>query len=152
MFRGPDKLTVDAKGRMPIPSRHRELIAEACGGQLFVTFDRDRCLLIYPEPTWLEVEARINALPEANAYARKLKRMLVGNAMPVELDSANRILIKPMHRDYAGIDRKVVLIGQGNKFELWDETRYLQKLGDWSSADDEDEATPADGELANFKW
>ncbi|MEM6640323.1 MAG: division/cell wall cluster transcriptional repressor MraZ [Pseudomonadota bacterium] len=152
MFRGPDSLTVDAKGRMPIPTRHREHIAELCGGQLIVTCDRDRCLLIYPEPTWLEVEARINAMPRANAFARNMQRMLVGNAMPVEMDSAHRILIKPMHRDYARIDRKVVLIGQDNKFELWDDAVYQKKLGDWGIPEGGTEAAPADESMATFQW
>lgn len=137
---------------MPIPSRHRELIQEACGGQMFITFDRDRCLLIYPQPVWLEVEARINALSNSNPLSRKLKRMLVGNALPADLDSANRITIKQMHREYAGIDRKVVLIGQENKFELWDESRYQQKLAEWSTQDGDDEILPPDGELVGFKW
>jgi MraZ protein len=152
MLRGPDNLTVDAKGRMPLPSRHRELIQELCQGQLFVTLDRDRCLLIYPKPVWLEVEAKITSLPDTNAYAKKLKRLMVGNATEVELDSANRILIKPLLRQYAGIEKKVVLMGQGSKFELWDEARYLQSLDDWGTRDQAEDEAQMTEDIAKLTW
>ena len=152
MLRGPDNLTVDAKGRMPLPSRHREHIQEQCQGQMVITLDRDRCLLIYPQPVWLEVEAKITSLPDTNAYAKRLKRLMVGNATEVELDSANRILIKPLLRQYAGIEKKVVLIGQGAKFELWDEGRYLESLNDWGTPDQAADEAHMTEELARLSW
>jgi len=152
MLRGPDKLTVDAKGRMPMPSRHRELIQELCAGQMVITLDRDRCLLIYPRPEWLAVEAKLNELSDTNTYTKKLKRLMVGNATEVELDSAHRLLIKPVLRDYAGIEKKVVLMGQGKKFELWNEERYLASLDDWSDADSSDEEARKEAGVADFRW
>lgn len=152
MFRGPDNLTVDAKGRMPLPSRHRELIQELCAGQMVVTADRDRCLLVYPKPLWLEVEGKISALADTNAYAKKLKRLMVGSASDVDMDSAHRILIKPMLRTYAGIEKKVVLIGQGGKFELWNEERYMASLDDWGTADQAQDEAQMTEELAQLTW
>ncbi|MFK8017466.1 MAG: cell division/cell wall cluster transcriptional repressor MraZ, partial [Gammaproteobacteria bacterium] len=105
-----------------------------------------------PKPVWLEVEAKITSLPDTNAYAKKLKRLMVGSATDVDLDSANRILIKPLLRQYAGIEKKVVLIGQGSKFELWDEARYLASLDDWSTADQAADEAQMTEDLAQLSW
>ena len=117
-----------------------------------ITLDRDRCLLIYPKPVWLEVEAKITSLPDTNAYAKKLKRLMVGNATEVEMDSANRILIKPLLRQYAGIEKKVVLMGQGSKFELWDEARYLESLDDWGTRDQAEDEAQMTEDIARLTW
>ena len=150
MLRGPDNLTIDAKGRMPLPSRYRELMAEICQGQMVVTVDRDKCLLIYPKPTWEEVQARLEALPSTNLYAKKLRRLMIGHAQDVELDAAHRLRINPVLRDYAGIEKKVMLIGQGSKFELWDEARWRAGIEDWS--DTEDDAAQMTEQLAELRW
>jgi MraZ protein len=119
---------------------------------MVITLDRDRCLLIYPRPEWLAVEAKLNELSDTNPYTKKLKRLMVGNAMEVDLDSAHRLLIKPVLREYAGIEKKVVLMGQGKKFELWNEERYLASLEDWSDADSSDEEARKEAGVADFKW
>jgi MraZ protein len=139
VFRGINNLALDAKGRMAMPSRYRERLMETCGGRLVVTVDRDRCLLVYPLPEWEIIEAQLVNLPSLNKQARLLQRLLIGHATEVELDSQGRILLPNMLRDYAGLDKKTVLIGQGKKFEIWDEQEWNDKQQAWLqdvSADD----------------
>ncbi len=122
-----------------MPSRYRERLMETCGGRLVVTVDRDRCLLVYPLPEWEIIEAQLVNLPSLNKQARLLQRLLIGHATEVELDSQGRILLPNMLRDYAGLDKKIVLIGQGKKFEIWDEQEWNDKQQAWLqdvSADD----------------
>ena len=122
-----------------MPSRYRERLMEICGGRLVVTVDRDRCLLVYPLPEWEIIEAQLVNLPSLNKQARLLQRLLIGHATEVELDSQGRILLPNMLRDYAGLDKKIVLIGQGKKFEIWDEQEWNDKQQAWLqdvSADD----------------
>lgn len=133
-------MTIDAKGRMVLPARYRERLSEICEGQLVVTIDHEQpCLLIYPLSEWEDVEARINALPGIGGQVRKLKRMLVGYATDVDVDANGRMLISSPLRKHAHLEKKVVLIGQGNKFELWDEQRWEGLCAE----DDGDEETPA---------
>ena len=150
MFRGASKLSLDAKGRMAVPARHRDPIAKLCDGQLVVTVDRDGCLLIYPQPTWNVIQEELVALPNLDIEARNIKRLMIGYADDQELDSAGRIRISKELRDFAQLDRKVMLIGQGNKFELWDEERWTNGCDDWRK-------TAADGgarsdALASLSW
>lgn len=145
MFRGASKVTLDAKGRFAFPTRHREGIAERSNGQLVVTVDRDYCLLIYPLPSWEEIESKLVRLPSLNKQARRLQRLMIGYATEVELDGSNRILLSRELREFAGLNRHAILIGQGNKFELWDEERWNSRRDEWL-ADDEGE-TPLPTEL-----
>ena len=124
---------------MAIPSRYRERIQQACGGQLVVTIDRDRCLLLYPLPEWEEIERKLVRLPSLNKQARRLQRLLIGHATESDMDKAGRILLPPPLREYAAIDKKVVLIGQGNKFEVWDEDLWNERRMAWLE-EEEDEA------------
>jgi MraZ protein len=125
LFRGVTALTLDAKGRMAMPARYRDLLLERTGGNLVITIHTDdRCLWIYPQPEWEEIEARIAALPAFNPVTTKLRRLLVGYATDTEMDGAGRILLAPALREYAGLERKLVLVGQGKKFELWDEESW----------------------------
>ena len=135
MFRGVNTLNLDDKGRMAIPARYRDLLQENCEGQLVVTVDRDHCLLIYPLPEWEVIEQKLTRLPNLNKSARLLQRMLIGHATEVELDSSARILVPPPLREFAGMEKKVVMIGQGNKFELWDEERWNRRRDEWLSDD-----------------
>lgn len=121
MLRGMTTLSLDSKGRMCIPAKYRDRLRGSCSGQLIVTVDRDRCLLIYPLPAWEEVEQRLIRLSSTNKVARGLKRLLMGHADECEMDINGRILISNSLREFAGLGKRVVLIGQGNKFELWDE-------------------------------
>ena len=127
-FRGVTHLALDAKGRLAIPAKHREALAGApADGQtgLILTADPSRCLLLYPRAAWAPIESRLMAMSAFNAEIRGLQRLIVGHADDVEMDGAGRILVPPALRQYAGLDHRVVLVGQGNKFEVWDETKWL---------------------------
>jgi len=114
MFRGANKVTLDAKGRMAMPARYRELLLERGDGRLVVTVDRsDRCLLIYPLPDWEEIERKLMRLPTLNAQARRLQRLMVGHATDLELDSHGRVLIAPKLREFAGLSRQATLMTRG---------------------------------------
>lgn len=124
MLRGLSALSIDSKGRIAIPARHRDNLRESCGGRLVVTVDAERCLLIYPLNEWHEVETRLVALSSTDRRARGLKRLLLGYAEECEMDGQGRILLSAPLRDFAALDKRVALVGQGNKFELWDEDRW----------------------------
>ncbi len=119
MFRGFTPLTLDSKGRLAIPSRHRDALAQRCGGQLIATLDPGRCMLLYPLPDWEVLEQRINRMPSFHPVTRQLKLFLVGSATELEMDNAGRILLPAHLREKARLEREVVLVGQGNKFEIW---------------------------------
>ncbi len=122
---------------MGIPTRYREHLRENGGGQLIVTRDlNDPCLLIYPRPEWEVIERKLVRLPALNRQARKLQRVLLGHATDVELDGAGRILLQPKLREAAKLDKHVMLVGQGNKFELWDEQCWNEKREQWLAEDD----------------
>lgn len=131
MLRGATKVTLDAKGRLAIPSRYRERIASRSNGQLVATVDRDYCLLIYPMPDWEEIERKLVRLPALNPQARRLQRLMVGYATELEMDGHGRILLPRELREFAGLDRQAMLIGQGNKFELWEEERWNARRDEW---------------------
>jgi MraZ protein len=137
VFRGATKVTLDAKGRLAIPTRYRERIAASCDGQLVATVDKDYCLLIYPFPDWEEIEKKLVALPSLNKQARRLQRLMVGYATEIDIDGHGRILLPRELREFAGLGRQAILLGQGNKFELWDEDSWNKKRDAWLSDDDE---------------
>jgi len=137
VFRGATKVTLDAKGRLAIPTGYRERIAARCDGQLIVTVDKDYCLLIYPFPDWEEIERKLMRLPSLNKRSRRLQRLMVGHATEVNLDGHGRILLSRELREFAGLARQAMLIGQGSKFELWDEESWNQKRDEWLGDDDE---------------
>jgi MraZ protein len=138
MFRGPSKVTLDAKGRLAIPSRHRERILTRADGQLVATVDKDYCLQIYPLPDWEELERKLVRLPSMHKTARRLQRLLLGYATELEMDSQGRVLLPRELREFAGLERQAMLIGQGNRFELWDEVRWNERRDEWLAADDGD--------------
>ena len=139
IFRGINNLALDAKGRMAMPARYRERLMETCGGRLVVTVDKDSCLLVYPLPEWEIIEAQLIALLSLNKQARLLQRLLIGHATEVELDSQGRILLPTMLREYARMEKKLVLIGQGKKFEIWDEQVWSEKQQLWLDEVNEDD-------------
>jgi MraZ protein len=137
MFRGANKVTLDAKGRLAMPTRYRERIVERGSGHLVATIDRaDRCLLIYPLPDWEEIERKLVGLPTLNPAARSLQRLMIGHATELELDSHGRVLIPPKLREYAHLSRQCMLIGQGARFELWDEVQWETQREEWLKTDD----------------
>jgi MraZ protein len=140
-FRGINNIAVDAKGRMAMPARYRERLLEGCGGRLVVTVDRDHCLLVYPLPEWEIIESKLIELPSLNKQARLMQRLLIGHATELEMDGQGRILLPAMLREFAGLKKKAVLIGQGKKLEIWDENIWVESQEEWMGlvqADDGD--------------
>src|SRR5487761_1900355 len=144
MFRGANKLTLDAKGRMVMPTRYRERLQEICGGNLVVTVDKDRCLLIYPLPDWEEIERKLMRLPTLNPQARRLQRLMVGHATEIDLDGHGRVLLPPKLREFGMLTRDAMLIGQGQRFELWDEARWDARRDEWLAGDEPAGDLPAE--------
>jgi len=132
-----------------MPTRYRERLAARCGGEIVVTVDRDHCLLIYPLPDWEELERKLVRLPSMNKVARNIVRIMVGYATEVDMDSSGRILVSRELRDFADLEKQAMLIGQGNKFELWDEGTWNEKRDAWLG-DEEDGELPADLESISF--
>ena len=126
MFRGIAQLNLDSKGRLVVPARHRDALLERCGGRLVITADADRCLLIYPLPDWELIQQRLEGLSNLDARVRDLQRRLIGFAVDVDMDTAGRLLISSALRQYAQLDKNVVLVGQGKKFELWNQDSWEQ--------------------------
>jgi MraZ protein len=131
LFRGVSSLNLDSKGRFAIPTRYREQLAESCGSKLVITVDTARCLLIYPKPTWIEIEAKLEAMPSFDETSRSLQRLYIGNAHDIEMDGQGRILLPQELRRFAMLDKKAALVGQINKFELWDEERWNRRQDQW---------------------
>jgi MraZ protein len=139
VLRGATKVTLDAKGRLAIPTRYRERLASRCDGQLVVTVDKDYCLLLYPLPDWEDIERKLMRLPSLDKRARRLQRLMVGHATEVDVDGHGRILLSRELREFAGLSKQAVLLGQGNRFELWDEERWNETRDGWlSDGDDAD--------------
>jgi MraZ protein len=150
MFRGANKLTLDAKGRLAMPTRYRERLQERCGGKLVVTVDKDQCLLIYPFPDWEELERKLMKLPSLNPQARRLQRLMVGHATELDLDGNGRILLPQNLREYGLLTRDVMLVGQGMRFELWDETRWNERRDEWLASPDTATDLPAELETLSL--
>jgi MraZ protein len=132
MFRGAAKVTLDDKGRMVVPTRYREQLFERSQGLLVVTVDRDGdCLLIYPAHDWEQVERKLMELPTLHAQSRRLQRLMVGHATDLSLDGHGRMLLPPELREFAGLTRHAMLIGQGSRCELWDEARWTERRAAW---------------------
>jgi MraZ protein len=132
MFRGPAKVTLDDKGRVVVPARYRERLLERSQGQLVVTVDRDgECLLIYPLADWEQFERQLMQLPNVAERSRRLQRLMVGHATDLVLDGHGRMLLPPELREIAGLERRAMLIGQGNRCELWDESRWVERRDFW---------------------
>jgi MraZ protein len=128
VFRGVAQLSLDSKGRLAVPSRFRDAITARCSGHLVVTADSDHCLLVYPQPDWEPIEQKLMALSSFNPQIRELQRRLVGYAEDVVMDATGRILVPPALRRYAQLDKTAVLVGQGNKFELWNKDGWDQRM------------------------
>jgi len=123
VFQGPAALTLDGKGRIAMPSRHREVLAAMGVNQLTITKHPDGALLIFPRPAWEGFREKVAALPMS---ASGWKRVFLGNAMDVDIDASSRVLIAPELRAAAGLTRDVMLLGMGSHFELWDAVRYAE--------------------------
>lgn len=123
VFRGVNQLNLDTKGRLAIPSCYRESLSAHT--PVVLTIDtQEKCLLIYTLVQWLEIEKQVDALPSFDPAVKRVQRLLLGHATDVIIDNNGRLLVPPPLRDYAQLNKKVVLIGQGKKFELWDEEKW----------------------------
>jgi MraZ protein len=143
VFRGVNGVNIDAKGRIVMPTRYRESLREDSSGSVVLTIDtEERCLLLYPLAAWEDIESKLAALPSFNAAARRIQRLLIGHATETELDTHGRILLPPLLREYAGLSKRAMLVGQGKKFELWDEQHWQERRAEWL-----DEEADSDADL-----
>ncbi len=133
MFRGAQKLLLDGKGRLAIPKGCRDDLEQRCQGRLVVTVNntREKCLWLYPMDEWAVVEQKVVNLSSFDPNHQKLKRFLIGYASVVDIDKTGRILLPPSLREFALLIKTVYLVGQGNKFEIWDETLWNEKCAQW---------------------
>ena len=128
MFRGVQHINLDAKGRMAVPSRQRELLSVMSEGHIVLTVDTQApCLALYALSEWERIEADVQALPALKPAVKRFQRLVLGYASDLQLDGSGRILIPPALRDYAKLEKRAVLVGQGNKLELWSEDLWQQE-------------------------
>lgn len=125
MFRGSDPINMDAKGRMAIPTRYRALLSEICQGELVISIDmKSTCLTLSPLPEWKNFEAKVAALPALDDLGEMLSRFVIGQAKDIQLDANGRILIPSELREYAEIDKKLILVGRTQRLEIWAEDNW----------------------------
>lgn len=140
MFQGSHSINMDVKGRLAIPAKQRECLMSMTEGRIVMTaHTQDKCVLIYPENEWEKIVPAIQGLPSFNRHAQRTQRLLLGYATSLELDANGRVLIPPTLREFAGLDKKLMLVGLGKKLELWDEETWLQAVAD---AEFDDELPP----------
>lgn len=138
MFRGVNSLNLDAKGRLAIPTRYRDGLLRQSDGKMVVTINNaERCLWLYPLDDWEEIERKLVNLPSLDPAAQKLKRILIGHANDCDIDAAGRVLLPGPLREFASLDKRVVMIGQGNKFEIWNEQLWNERREEWLTEDGE---------------
>lgn len=143
MFRGINLIQLDAKGRLTMPTRYRSRLESTAKNQLIVTIDTEEsCLLLYPLPEWELIEQKIQALPSFHKVTRRIQRLLIGHATEVEMDGSGRLLLPPLLREYAALDKQVMLVGQGKKFEIWSEAGWNAKREHWLAEEQADEPLP----------
>lgn len=132
MFRGINGVNIDAKGRFAMPTRYRDRLLVDNNHTVIVTIDtEERCLLVYPRPEWERIEEKLANLPSFQSAARRIQRLLIGHATDIEMDGQGRLLLPPQLRDYAGLSKRAVLVGQGKKIELWDEGHWESRRSLW---------------------
>lgn len=128
MFRGEYSLSLDAKGRLAIPSRYRERLMEDCGGKLIVTISLlERCLVVYPYPRWQRIEDELKDLPALDSQAQAINHLLIGHAVDCDMDGNGRVLLSQALRKFAGLDKRIMMVGQVDKFEIWDDAGWNRR-------------------------
>ena len=151
MFRGLHNITIDVKGRIAVPVRLRPLIDEHAKGRIVITIDtQEPCLLLYPLPAWEAIEAKLTALSSFNPATRRIQRLLIGHATEVEMDRSGRVLVPQPLREYAGLGQNTMLIGQGNKLELWGESQWHTACETWVQDEKEQGEDDMPDELASL--
>lgn len=145
MFRGVSSINLDAKGRLAVPTRYRAELQDSCERQMIVTVALDDrcvgekgCLWLYPLPEWEKLELTISKLPTMDKMTGKLRRFLIGNASECEMDGQGRLLLPEKLRKFAGMEKHIVLVGQLNKFEIWNESDWNNKESEFMSGDETD--------------
>ena len=143
VFRGINPINLDAKGRVALPTKYRDRVTNRCDGHMVLTVHPfDRCLLLYPLADWEVIESQVNALPNSTSrQARRLQHLMVGYATELDLDAANRLLLPAMHRDHAELDKRLILVGQGQKFEIWNEARWTSMTETYLNETVDDDAS-----------
>ena len=121
MFQGASSLVLDNKGRLSVPTRHRDVLSATASSQLTITKHPHGCLMIFPRNEWEKFRERIASMPMEGQW---WKRIFLGNAMDVDMDATGRVLVSPELRAAAGISKDTVLLGMGGHFELWDKATY----------------------------
>lgn len=131
MFRGANPLSLDSKGRLSIPTRHRDILLSESEGKLICTVDLHQpCLLLYPLIEWEDVEASLRGLSSMNPQERRVQRVLLGNAHEIDMDKNGRVLLPNQLRQHAGLEKDIRLVGQLNKFEIWSESKWIEQMAD----------------------
>ena len=146
MFFGETAINLDAKGRLAVPTRYRDALAEQCANRMVLTYGAfdSGSLWLQPESIWESMRDEVMALPNFKAAHRGLQRRVVGSASVVELDGSSRILLPPSLRESAGMEKRVVMLGMGQRFEIWSEnTLNLKRAEEEASIDAEPSAEMA---------
>jgi len=143
VFRGLSAINLDAKGRLAIPTKYREMLTGLCAGRLVATIDtEEHCLLIYPVDEWEIIQAKIEALPSFNPVARRIQRLLIGHATDIDMDANGRILLPQPLREYAQLEKESILIGQGKKLELWSKSLWEGRRDEYIAEVNQPEQLP----------
>jgi MraZ protein len=145
MFRGANAISLDTKGRLTVPTRYRQSLMDDCQGQLVCTVDnRQSCLLLYPLPEWDIIEEKISKFSTMNPDERRIQRLLIGYANDSVMDKSGRVLIAPTLRQYANLEKEIMIVGQRNRFEIWSQDTWfaqveedlkIEKAGDYEQTE-----------------
>ena len=135
MFRGATNLSMDVKGRLAVPAKHRDALLTQSAGNVVLTAHPHGCLLLYPQPAWEPIQAKMMALSSFDNQSSSLQRLLVGYAEDITVDAAGRLLISPTLREFAGLEKEVMLVGQGSHFEMWNMQAWHKQLKNLMSGD-----------------
>ena len=134
MFKGIHNINLDAKGRLTIPTKYRNTINDQSNGNMVITIDsEEKCLLLYPATIFSNIEKKINDLPSFTKNHRRIQRLIIGHAEDLELDASGRILLSKPLRAVSEMSKKVTLIGQGDKFEIWSDDIWSNRVNKWRS-------------------
>jgi len=145
MFRGATSISLDEKGRLAIPARYRKALTLDCEGEMVCTIDiKQPCLLLYPLPEWQIIEQKLTTLSSMNPAERRLQRLLLGHAEDCSMDKNGRLLIAPTLRQHADLNKKLMLIGQLNKFEIWSEAAWQAQVAADMAAEQEQDVALSD--------
>jgi MraZ protein len=151
MFRGIHAVNLDDKGRMAVPARFRSQLDVMNDARLVITVDtQSPCLLLYPFTEWEIIEQKLQALPSFNEATRRIQRLLIGHATELDLDSNGRVLLPPLLREHAKLTKRTTLLGQGKKFELWDEQIWHKHREQWLNESFSTNQMPAELEVISL--